>query len=81
MKEIPQTYCQISKKILQTVIAYNAGVIVIISIAILNSLIKDNEHALRVIVENRNYVISGSDQIGPSDFLAEKQKRIKKHKL
>lgn len=62
MKEVPLSFCNISKKILQMVTSYNAQEIVIVFDHYFSPSIKDNERLLRGGFENRKYVISGSNQ-------------------
>lgn len=71
MREIPQTFGNISKQILQTVIKQNAKNIAIIFDQYHSPSIKDSEHALRDTSEKRDYHITGEEQNRPTDFVKE----------
>lgn len=71
MKEVPITYGNISKKILQMITNYSANRIDLIFDKYFNPSIKDYEHALRGSYINENYVISGVNQKRKSNFSVE----------
>lgn len=73
MKDVPLTFGNISKKILQVVLKYNARKIAIIFDRYHTS-IKDNEHALRGTSEIRDFHVSGEEQIRRTDFSKELHK-------
>lgn len=68
IREVPKTFGGISKKILQMVTRYPAPRIDVVFDRYFTPSIKDNERARRSGLENRSYVISGSDQTRPADF-------------
>lgn len=72
LKELPKTFGNISKKILQTFTKYSSHRIDIIFDRYFSPSIKDNEHILRSgNVEQRQYHISGPNQVRPASFEVE----------
>lgn len=69
LKDVPQSYGNISKKILKIITSYNAPCVHIVFDRYCSPSIKDYERSLRGGSEsNQNYVISGPEQARTHDF-------------
>ncbi|GFX58425.1 uncharacterized protein TNCV_320071 [Trichonephila clavipes] len=71
MKEVPKTFGSISKKFLQMVSKYSTRRIDVIFDQYMYPSIKDSERCLRHEASLIDYIISGPDQVRPSDFAKE----------
>lgn len=71
MREIPLTFGNISKKILQMFTRCAARTVIITFDEYWSPSIKDNEHSLRGTTRNQQYQIKGADQTRPADFSSE----------
>lgn len=71
MKELPVSIGNVAKKILQSVVKYNAETIAIVFDRYFKPSIKDYEHHLREQTESRTFKITGPEQVRPSDFSKE----------
>lgn len=72
MKDVPQSFSNISKKILQILASYNASCVHVVFDRYWSPSIKDYERSLRGGSDsNHEYVISGPDQTRTHDFAKE----------
>ncbi|GFX71452.1 uncharacterized protein TNCV_2694401 [Trichonephila clavipes] len=71
MKEVPKTFGSISKKFLQMISKYSTRRIDVIFDQYMYPSIKDSERCLRHEASLIDYIISGPDQVRPSDFAKE----------
>lgn len=68
MKEVPKTFGNISKRFLQMVTKYPGQRIDVIFDQYWSPSIKDNERSLRLETVQMQFIISGPEQVRPSDF-------------
>ncbi|EZA55346.1 hypothetical protein X777_04800, partial [Ooceraea biroi] len=73
MKDIPRTFGNISKKIMQILTSTRAPRIDIIFDQYFSPSIKDYERAKRNEQDNMEFIISGPEQVRPTDFTKELQ--------
>lgn len=71
MKELPLSFGNIAKKILQIAVKYNAQTIAITFDRYFKPSIKDYEHHLRQQTDLSYFKITGPQQVRPSDFSKE----------
>ncbi|GBP29521.1 hypothetical protein EVAR_93318_1 [Eumeta japonica] len=68
IRDVPSSFGNISKKLMQVFTANSADTVIIAFDRYIFPSIKDNEHSLRRRVKGQRFQINGPDQIRPSNF-------------
>lgn len=71
LKDVPQTFGNISKQILKNIVKMNGKRVALIFDRYKSPSIKDNEHSIRNTYEKCDFHISGEEQSRPADFAKE----------
>lgn len=68
IKDVPSSFGNVSKKLMQVFTNNNADTVIIAFDRYVFPSIKDNEHSLRSRVQGQRFQINGPDQVRPSNF-------------